>query len=103
MANRMVLHIAGQKYNLVSNESADYMHEVAELARQTVAHCGGSPSFASTRALALATVTLADDYIKAKSAAEAAEAKCRALEAELAALRDRQAQNNGKHPNHTRK
>ena len=46
MANRMVLHIAGQKYNLVSDESADYMHEVAELARQTVAHCGGSPSFA---------------------------------------------------------
>ena len=81
MANRMVLHIAGQKYNLVSDESADYMHEVAELA----------------------TVTLADDYIKAKSAAEAAEAKCRALEAELAALRDRQAQNNGKHPNHNRK
>ena len=40
---------------------------------------------------------------KAKSAAEAAEAKCRALEAELAALRDRQAQNNGKHPNHNRK
>ena len=79
------------------------MHEVAEPARQTVAHCGGSPSFASTRALALATVTLADDYIKAKSAAEAAEAKCRALEAELAALRDRQAQNNGKHPNHNRK
>ena len=72
MANRMVLHIAGQKYNLVS-------------------------------ALALATVTLADDYIKAKSAAEAAEAKCRALEAELAALRDRQAPNNGKHPNHNRK
>ena len=71
--------------------------------RATVAHCGGSPSFASTRALALATVTLADDYIKAKSAAEAAEAKCRALEAELAALRDRQAQNNGKHPNHNRK
>ncbi|RGC55540.1 cell division protein ZapA [Agathobaculum butyriciproducens] len=64
MANRMVLHIAGQKYNLVSDESADYMNEVAELARQTVAHCGGSPSFASTRALALATVTLADDYIK---------------------------------------
>ena len=87
MANRMVLHIAGQKYNLVSDESADYMHEVAELARQTVAHCGGSPSFASTRALALATVTLADDYIKA----------------ELAALRDRQAPNNGKHPNHNRK
>ena len=27
----------------------------------------------------------------------------RALEAELAALRDRQAQNNGKHPNHNRK
>ena len=75
MANRMVLHIAGQKYNLVSNESADYMHEVAELARQTVAHCGGSPSFASTRALALATVTLADDYIKAKSAAEAVPSK----------------------------
>lgn len=103
MANRMVLHIAGQKYNLVSDESADYMNEVAELARQTVARCGGSPSFASTRALALATITLADDYIKAKSAAEAAEAKCRALEAELAALRDRQAQNNGKHPNHNRK
>ena len=62
------------KYNPVSDESADYMHEVAELARQTVAHCGGSPSFASTTRWQLATVTLADDYIKAKSAAEAAEA-----------------------------
>ena len=48
MANRMVLHIAGQKYNLVSDESADYMHEVAELARQTVAHCGGSATRAGT-------------------------------------------------------
>ena len=27
-----------KKYNLVSDESADYMNEVAELARQTVAH-----------------------------------------------------------------
>lgn len=87
MANRMVLHIAGQKYNLVSDESADYMNEVAELARQTVAPLRRLAVVASTRALALATITLADDYIKAKSAAEAAEAKCRALEAELAALR----------------
>ena len=34
MANRMVLHKEKKKYNLVSDESADYMHEVAELARQ---------------------------------------------------------------------
>ncbi len=103
MANRVVFHIAGQTYNMLSDESVDYMNEVAELAQQTVAQCGGSSEFASTRALALAAVTLADDYIKAKTAAEAAEAKCRALEAELSALRDQQAHNNGKHPNNHNK
>lgn len=103
MANRVVLHIAGQTYNMLSDESVDYMNEVAELAQQTVAQCGGSSKFASTRALALATVTLADDYIKAKTAAEAAEAKCRALEAENAALREQKTRGNGNHPNNKRK
>ena len=103
MANRVVLHIAGQTYNMLSDESVDYMNEVAELAQQTVVQCGGSDSFASTRALALATVTLADDYLKAKTAAEAAEAKCRALEAENAALREQKTRSNGNHPNSKRK
>ena len=103
MANRVVLHIAGQTYTMLSDESVDYMNEVAELAHQTVVQCGGSDSFTSTRALALAAVTLADDYLKAKAAAEAAEAKCRALEAELAALREQKTRDNGRHPNNKRK
>ena len=96
MANRVVLHIAGQTYNMLSDESVDYMNEVAELAHQTVMQCGGSDSFTST-------VTLADDYIKAKAAAEAAEAKCRALEDELAALREQKTRDNGKRPNNHHK
>ena len=64
---------------MLAEESVEYMNEVAELAQQTIAECGGSASFASTRALALATVNLADEYIKAKTAAEAAEAKCRRI------------------------
>lgn len=96
MANRVTIQIAGQRYTMLADESEEYMHEVAELAQQTIAECGGSPSFASTRALALACVNLSDEYIKAKKAAEAAEAKCRALEAENNALRS-QAQRSG-HP-----
>ena len=87
MANRVTIQIAGQQYTMLADESVEYMNEVAELAQQTIAECGGSASFASTRALALATVNLADEYIKAKTAAEAAEAKCRAVEAERTALR----------------
>lgn len=87
MANRMTIQIAGQQYTMLADESEEYMNEVAELAQQTVIECGGASAFASTRALALATVNLADEYIKAKKAAEAAEAKCRTLEGENNALR----------------
>ena len=46
MANRMVLHIAGQKYNLVSDESADYMNEVA----------AGTPDRGALRRLAVVRI-----------------------------------------------
>lgn len=82
MANRVVIQIAGQRYTLRADESEAYMREVAALAQKTILECGGSESFASTRAMALATVNLADDYIKAKKLAEVALAKCRALETE---------------------
>ena len=94
MPNRMVIQLAGQQYTMLAEESEEYMNEVAELAQQTIAACGGSSAFASTRALALSVVTLADEYIKAKKAAESTEAKCRALETENEALRG-QAQKNG--------
>lgn len=87
MANRVTIQIAGQHYTMLAEESEEYMNEVAELARQTITECGGSEGFATTRAFALATVNLADEYIKAKKAAEAAEAKLRVAESELSALR----------------
>lgn len=87
MANRVTIQIAGQRYTMLADESEEYMHEVAELAQQTIAECGGSPAFASTRALALACVKLTDEYLKANKAAQDAAAKCRALEAENEALR----------------
>lgn len=87
MANRVTIQIAGQHYTLLADESEEYMGEVAELAQQTITECGGSEGFATTRAFALATINLADEYIKAKKAAEAAEAKLRVAESELAALR----------------
>ena len=103
MANRVTIQIAGQHYTMLADETVEYMNEVAELAQQTIAACGGSAAFASTRALALATVNLADEYIKAKTAAEAAEAKCRALEAENTALRQQVNRNNNHHPGNRRK
>lgn len=103
MANRVTIQIAGQHYTMLADETVEYMNEVAELAQQTIAECGGSASFASTRALALATVNLADEYIKAKTAAEAAEAKCRALEAENTALRQQVSRNSANHPGNRRK
>ena len=55
MANRVTIKIAGQHYTMLAEETVEYMNEVAEMAQQTIAACGGSASFASTRALALAS------------------------------------------------
>lgn len=103
MANRVTIEIAGQHYTMLAEETVEYMNEVAEMAQQTISECGGSSSFASTRALALATVNLADEYLKAKNAAEAAEAKCRALEAENVALRKQVSRGNPNHPGNRHK
>lgn len=111
MANRVTIQIAGQRYTMLADETEEYMREVAELAQQTIAECGGSADFATTRSLALATVNLADEYIKAKAAAEAAEARCRTLEAENDALRSAQQRvlpqpqgaNNPNHPANKRR
>ena len=103
MANRVTIQIAGQHYTMLADETVEYMNEVAELAQQTIAACGGSAAFASTRGLALASVTRADENIKAQPAAEAAEAKCRALEAENTALRQQVNRNNNHHPGNRRK
>lgn len=91
MANRVTIQIAGQRYTMLADETVEYMNEVADLVQQTLASCGGSAAFASTRALALAAVNLADESIKARNAAAAAEEKCRALEAEIEELRGREA------------
>ena len=95
MKNRILLRIAGQKYTLMADESVEYMNEVASFAQQVIVSCGAS--FASTRAIALASVNLADQCIKAKREALAAEEKCRKLEAELEALRSgKKTEKNGK-------
>ena len=95
MKNRILLRIAGQKYTLMADESVEYMNEVASFAQQVIVSCGGSASFASTRAIA--SVNLADQCIKAKREALAAEEKCRKLEAELEALRSgKKTEKNGK-------
>ena len=73
MKNRIPLRIAGQKYTLAADETEEYMNEVASFAQQVIVSCGGSASFASTRAIALASVNLADQCIKAKREALAAE------------------------------
>ena len=95
MKNRIPLRIAGQKYTLAADESEEYMNEVASFAQQAIVSCGGS---ASTRAIALATINLADQCIKAKREALAAEEKCRALEKELEELRAQK--NTAKNGNH---
>ncbi len=87
MANRVTIRLAGQNYTMLAEETEEYMKEVAGLAQQTLTNCGGSESFASTRAMALALVNLADEFLKAKRVAEAAVGKCKALESENASLR----------------
>jgi len=87
MANRVTIKLAGQSYTMLADEPEDYMKEVAELAQRTIIDCGGSDSFASTRAMALALVNLADEYMKAKKLAEAAVVRCRALQSENGSLR----------------
>ena len=83
---------------MAADETEEYMNEVASFAQQAIVSCGGSASFASTRAIALATINLADQCIKAKREALAAEEKCRALEKELEELRAQK--NTAKNGNH---
>ncbi len=101
MANRVTIRIAGQSYTMLADESEEYMKEVAVLAQKTLIDCGGSDSFASTRAMALALVNLADEYMKAKKLAEAAVIKYRSLEAENVSLRSKV--NRANHPANKRK
>lgn len=51
---------------MCADETEEYMNTVAELAQSVVAECGGTSDYASTRALILATVNLADRCIKAE-------------------------------------
>lgn len=66
VSGRMKIRIAGHEYVMRADETEEYMNTVAELAQSVVAECGGTSDYASTRALILATVNLADRCIKAE-------------------------------------
>lgn len=66
MSGRVKIRIAGHEYVMRADETEEYMNTVAELAQSVVAECGGTSDYASTRALILATVNLADRSIKAE-------------------------------------
>ena len=72
--NRVTIQIAGQHYTMLANGQLEYMNEVRGTGaadHRGVRRLGRSRPHAR---VALATVNLADEYIKAKTAAEAAEA-----------------------------
>lgn len=66
MAGRVKIKIAGHEYVMRADETEEYMNTVAKLAQSVVAECGGTSDYASTRALILATVNLADRTMKAE-------------------------------------
>lgn len=85
MANKMQVRISGQDYTLISDESREYMQEIADYIDEKMFELNRRNPFLSTNmAAVLVAINMAD---KAKKAEESPTKKIQALEAEISELK----------------
>lgn len=70
MRNRVTLHIAGESYVMLSDETETYMQEVAALVDGKISEAKKIPGVSTLQAAVLAACNVADDYYKSVQAAD---------------------------------
>ena len=70
MRNRVTIHIAGETYTMLAEESETYMQEVADLVDAEISQARKIPGTSSLQSAVLAGCNLADRYLKAVEAAD---------------------------------
>ena len=70
MRNRVTIHIAGESYTMLAEESESYMQEVAALVDDKISEARKTPGVSSLQSAVLAALNLADLYKKAGESAD---------------------------------
>ena len=70
MRNRVTLHIAGERYVMLSDETENYMQEIAALVDSKISESKKIPGVSSMQAAVLAACEIADGYYKSVQAAD---------------------------------
>lgn len=70
MRNRVTIHIAGESYVILSEESDSYMQSIAALVGTKMTETRKIAGVSSLRASVLAACNIADDYCKAVQSAD---------------------------------
>lgn len=70
MRNRVTIHIAGETYTMLAEESEQYMQEVADLVDAEISQARKIPGTSALQSAVLAGCNLADRYLKAVEAAD---------------------------------
>lgn len=99
MRNRVTIHIAGESYTMLSEESESYMQKIAELVDGKISETKVIPGVSAMQSAVLAACNLADDYYKAVLTADNLRAQmknyldeCNSLRRELADVKHQLAQ-----------
>ena len=70
MRNRVTLHIAGESYVMLSDETETYMQELAAMVDGKISEARKIPGVSTMQAAVLAACNIADDYYKSVQAAD---------------------------------
>ncbi len=70
MKNRLVVHIDGQPYTLVADESEEYMARVASRVDLEIARISETVRGSATHTAVLAAIQLADELLKSQDTVE---------------------------------
>lgn len=70
MRNRVTIHIAGESYTMLAEESESYMQQVAALVDGKITEARGISGVSAMQAAVLAACNIADQYYKAVESAD---------------------------------
>lgn len=87
MRNRVTLHIAGESYVMLSDETEAYMQEVAALVDSKISEAKQIPGVSTMKAAVLAACNIADAYYKSVQAADNLRSQMKNYLEEASALR----------------
>ncbi|MDP4108496.1 MAG: cell division protein ZapA [Bacillota bacterium] len=70
MKNRVLVTIAGENYTIISEDSEEYVKKAAELVDSKISEISSGVPLSALNAAVLAALSIADDSLKASTAAD---------------------------------